>query len=184
MRLFFGASSSLCSLIRQPAWSDYPPYACQTLQAASGHAGGAVSRDQVSWCQQQINKAISSRPNDVINAADAAEAQEYAAGIRKLWVIVEGIKKNTGVDLHFPEEKVKEVERLAEKRAADSRVAADASRAFEIKPKKEFQPPSSLDASLGGGLDSFFAVALESDPTRRPASAGEFLAAFESAILG
>lgn len=52
---------------------------------------------------------------------------------------------------------------------------------LEQKLRKVYLPPSARDSAFPKGLDAFFAVVFEPDPTKRPASGGEFVQAFERA---
>jgi tetratricopeptide (TPR) repeat protein len=52
---------------------------------------------------------------------------------------------------------------------------------LEQKLRKVYLPPSRRDSSLPQSLDAFFDIALDPDPTKRPASGDEFLQAFSRA---
>lgn len=54
----------------------------------------------------------------------------------------------------------------------------------EPKLRKEFLPPSRLDAALPSVVDEFFVRALDPDPLKRPAGAVEFNRAFGAALAG
>lgn len=53
---------------------------------------------------------------------------------------------------------------------------------LEPKLRREFAPVTQRGKALPAGLDAFFASALDPDPTRRPATGGDFLQAFRRAL--